>query len=90
MIRLLIFCFRTADECGESRHPQKVMKALGITYQIAVPQSINDSWEFWNCENVPDKLPAYIEARNDADPMKHTGWGLSQQDAELLVKNFVS
>lgn len=64
-------------------HPQKVMKELGITYQHATPQSMGDQWWFWNCENVPDELPPYLEVA-DWDPMKMIGYGLSLEDAEKI------
>jgi len=44
----------------KQEHPQKVMKDLGIKYQHATPQSISNSWWFWNCENIPDKLPSFL------------------------------
>lgn len=65
-------------------HPQKVMEELGITYQHATPQSISDSWWFWNCEGVPDPLPPYLKELDIDDPMKYVGWGLSQEDAEKI------
>lgn len=68
---------------GPSGHPQEVIKKLGITYQHATPQSLYDAWWFWNCENLPDKLPDCITV-SERDPMKHIGWGLSQSDAEAI------
>ena len=62
---------------------QVVMKQLGITYQHATPQSIGDQWWFWNCENIPDPLPSYLEVA-DWDPMECIGWGLSKEDAEKI------
>ena len=35
---------------GEERHPQTVMRALGITYEKAIPQSMGDQWWFFNCK----------------------------------------
>jgi hypothetical protein len=67
----------------EMRHPQIVMKDLGITYQHATPQSICDQWWFWNCENIPDPLPGYLSIL-DVDPMKFVGFGLSQLKAEAI------
>jgi len=64
-------------------HPQAEMKKLGISYQHATPQSMGDQWWFWNCENVPDKLPTHI-TELDTDPMECIGWGLSQDDAEKI------
>lgn len=73
-----------ADESGnERRHPQEVMKSLGITYQHATPQSIADQWWFWNCKNVPDELPRYL-SELDVNPQECIGWGLSQELANLI------
>ncbi len=81
----LQYCLMTADfECNEKRHAQAVMQELGITYQHATPQSVSDSWWFWNCENVPDALPPYLSPLN-VDPMKAIGWGLSQEEAEAIA-----
>jgi hypothetical protein len=71
--------------CNETRHPQVVMKELGITYQHATPQSMGDMWQFWNCQNVPEKLPDYL-AEFKTDPMDHIGYGLSEADA-IKIKN---
>ncbi|MDH3325877.1 MAG: hypothetical protein OEM38_04065 [Gammaproteobacteria bacterium] len=64
-------------------HPQAVMKELGITYQHATPQSIADQWWFWNCENIPDELPQFLEEMNN-DPMTCIGFGLSEETAEKI------
>ncbi len=64
--------------CKEGKHPQQVMEDLGITYQEATPQSIADQWWFWNCKNVPDKLPEYLSDLN-LDPMECIGFGLSKE-----------
>jgi hypothetical protein len=69
---------------GEMRHAQTVMRQLGITYQVATPQSICDQWWFWNCANVPDPLPSYLTPLG-LDPMKCVGWGLSQEEAEAIA-----
>lgn len=66
-----------------SEHPQVVMKQLGITYQRATPQSLGDQWWFWNCENVPDILPSYLEDLNLL-PIDCIGYGLSKEDAEEI------
>lgn len=75
-------------DCKEERHPQLVMKELGITYQHATPQSIADLWQFWNCENVPEKLPSFIEEL-DADPKEWIGFGLSKEDVEQIKQGHV-
>jgi hypothetical protein len=66
-------------------HPQKIMKNLGITYQYAVPQSLYDAWHFWNCKNVPEKLPPYLEIM-DWNPKNFIGYGLSEEMAFNLLK----
>jgi hypothetical protein len=71
---------------GEKRHAQAIMKDLGITYQYSTPQSISDSWWFWNCENIPDNLPEYFSELK-VDPMKCIGYGLSE-DAAIKIKNY--
>lgn len=68
---------------GEDRHAEKVMRELGITYQSSVPQSIADQWWFFNCQNIPENLPSFLE-RADFEPMRLIGHGLSQQDAEAI------
>jgi hypothetical protein len=70
---------------NENRHPQDVMKALGISYQYAVPQSIADQWWFFNCENVPSLLPSYLTELN-IDPIKCIGHGLSVDMALEIIK----
>lgn len=80
----LRYCMWTADECGEYRHPQAVMRALGITYQVSTPQSICDQWWFWNCSGMPSALPAYLSSL-DLDPHEQIGYGLSQEGADLIA-----
>ncbi len=46
--------------CGEIRHPEVVMKVLGINYKQSVPHSIADVWIFEDCLNVPETLPDYL------------------------------
>lgn len=64
-------------------HPQEAMRELGITYQVATPQSLGDMWWFWNCNNLPDKLPPFLTELR-LDPMKCIGYGLSKLDAEKI------
>jgi len=68
-----------------TKHPEKVMKSLGISYQHSTPQSIADQWWFWNCENVPDTLPEYLEIL-ELDPLCCIGFGLSAEDANSISK----
>jgi hypothetical protein len=67
----------------KQEHAQKVLKELGITYQHATPQSMGDQWWFWNCENIPDPLPPFLDVA-DWNPMEMIGWGLSKEDAEKI------
>ena len=46
---------------GEQRHAQVIMRELGITYRECRPRPIVDDWIFYDCENVPEKLPSYLE-----------------------------
>ena len=72
-------------------HPQKVLKDLGVTYQKAVPQSIADCWWFFGVENLPDDLPddlkRQIEVKDFGDLNRLVGFGLSQDDVDMLLKN---
>ena len=65
-------------------HPQVVMSELGITYQHATPQSIMDCWIFWNCENIPNSLPTYLEIIN-CNPLKAIGYGLDEKTAKKIL-----
>ena len=87
----LRFCMMEAGlGCNENRHPLLVMKELGIKYQHATPQSMGDQWWFWNCENLPKKMPSYLTPLNSykdnkpLDPMDCIGYGLSKEDAESI------
>lgn len=66
-----------------NQHPQKMMSDAGISYQVAVPQSIADCWQFFNCENVPSPLPDFLK-EFVIDPQKMVGFGLSQEMADQL------
>lgn len=61
----LRFCMIEALYCNENRHPQMVMKELGITYQYATSQSMCDQWWFLNCENLPKKMPSYLSIKEN-------------------------
>jgi hypothetical protein len=67
------------------KHAQVLMRELGITYQLAVPQSIGDCWWFFNCENVPTELPEYLSVRDFGDLNELVGFGLSQKNADDLT-----
>lgn len=76
----LRYCLQDADSAGEHRHPSTVLREMGITYQLATPQSVIDQWLFWNCVNIPSKLLPYI-AEFDANPMDYVGKGLTEVEA---------
>jgi hypothetical protein len=67
-------------------HPQKVMRELGIIYEHATPQTISDEWWFWNCENIPNPLPPFLELAT-FEPMEMIGFGLSEEMAIKLSNN---
>ena len=67
-----------------SDHPIAEMKMAGITYQYAVPQSMLDTWYFFNCQNVPNPLPEFLMVL-DVSPMALIGSGLSKEMAMDIV-----
>lgn len=74
---------------SESRHAQTVMKDLGITYQHAICSSVMDCWTFWNCEDVPYELPAFIRIA-EIKPKDFIGHGLSEETATLIESEEMS
>jgi hypothetical protein len=78
------------DMPREFGHAQLAMKALGITYQHATPQSMYDQWWFWNCENIPNPLPGWLSELT-VQPMSAVGYGLTKEEAlEIQNKGFES
>lgn len=69
----------SAAYAGESRHPQEVMRGLGITYERAIPQSMGDQWWLFNCEY--DALPDFITE------MKCDDWLAKQYRLPEAYKN---
>ena len=61
----LKYCYLTAYHHGEERHAQEVMHHLGIEWTTSEPQTLFDSWIFYNCTNVPDVLPPYLSKTED-------------------------
>ena len=49
----------------ETRHPQIVMRDIGITYGEAMPQTMGDCWWFIDCKNVPETLPIPLSILRD-------------------------
>lgn len=80
-----------ADYAGEKRHPEEVMKSLGIHYIHSTPQSMGDQWWFWCCDlwarpdSIGDKpLPSFIEPIDLKDAFKYVGWGISKETAQII------
>lgn len=71
------------DICGMPIHACEFMAALGITYQLAVPQSMSDTWWFFNCENVRSSRPSRLRVL-DKTAQQCVGWGLSQHMADEI------
>ena len=67
-------------------HAMKQMSRLSITYSHSTPQSMGDQWWFWNCENVPEVLPAFLTDLK-LDPAKVVGYGLSEDEAQKIEGN---
>jgi len=65
-------------------HPMRAMTSLGIKFQMAVPQTISDSWWFLNCASVPSTLPSYLKEMKIKNYNDLIGNGLSQEDVDLL------
>lgn len=59
-----------AGYAGELRHPQEVMRELGITYEKAIPQSMGEQWWLFNCQH--GELPKFIK------DMKADNWLVNQ------------
>nr|DAE54946.1 MAG TPA: hypothetical protein [Caudoviricetes sp.] len=47
-----------AAYAGVNKHPEVVMRELGITYELAIPQSMGDQWWLFNCNH--EDLPCFI------------------------------
>jgi hypothetical protein len=56
----LVYHLQAAQEHGENGHPLETLESLGLTYIVATPQSLYDSWWLWGCKNVPYPLPPYL------------------------------
>jgi hypothetical protein len=86
-VRHLRYDMMTASlDCEESRHAQVVMRELGVTYRLAVPQSMADQWWFFDCKNIPEPLPKFLsDSTDDFTPLtKLIGWGLSPENVAML------
>jgi hypothetical protein len=76
------------SECGTiafgfSVHPIKQMRILGIKYDFCVPKSVGDCFWFFDCTNVPSKLPDYLRVmKNPID--EFIGHGLDEIEIARL------
>lgn len=68
-----------ASYAGENRHPQTVMRELGITYEKAIPQSMGGQWWLFNCQH--GTLPKFISE------MKADAWLVGQYQLPQEYKN---
>lgn len=80
----LNFSYYDAFDAGENRHAQEVMQELGITYRHATAHTIADSWCFWNCSNVPERLPPFLK-KIKVSPKQFIGHGLTKEMAEKIA-----
>ncbi len=69
----------------EKLHPVEAMRRLGITYTHSTPQSLGEQWWFWNCDNIPAKLPAFLSVL-DLNPHDQIGYGLSPEEADEIER----
>ena len=84
-MKTLFYDLRTSSEMGILRHPYADMEKLGISYKIAVPQTISDGWLFFGVANLPTPLPAYLML-TDENPEKYIGSGLTENEVKNLNK----
>lgn len=68
-----------ADYAGEQRHPQEVLRELGISYALAVPQSMGEQWWLFDCSY--ETLPSYIT------PMVADAWMVRQYNLPTKYRN---
>lgn len=73
-----------AGFAGDMRHAQEIMKSLGIEYKLAVPQSIVDSWWFFNCTGDMESLPPYVDEL-PGNPADMVGYGLASPEAAEII-----
>lgn len=81
--RFVSLSMQGAYESGMLGHPQNILKAIGIKAMKHVPQTMGDCWDFWNCKDIPEKLPEYISVRPFLSPIE-VRWGLSEKEAVEL------
>lgn len=75
------------EEDFKNLHPQEVINKLGITYTVAVPQSVPDMWQFWGCEHVPENLPSFLKPTDYGNPRKKYSC-LSESQVDKIVAKY--
>ncbi len=82
MAKHLRYCMYMAPM---DKHPQTVMRELGIKYQHSTPQSMADQWWFWNCEvPAPVVLPGFLSELK-IKPHDAIGNGLNKAMADRIA-----
>lgn len=88
IIRNTYCLFLRVDNYQCPTHPQKLLKELNIGYDMAVPQSIGECWDFWNykIKNIPQCDLSILGISFDVrKPYDYIGYGLSMEKVETLV-----
>jgi len=87
MNKLINLCYsiQSAYMLGETDHPQKVVKDLGIFSLNQISQPIADCWQFFGCA-LPDgiELPAYLKTFCVDSYDIFIGFGLDAEEARVL------
>ncbi|RYE40085.1 MAG: hypothetical protein EOP48_25065 [Sphingobacteriales bacterium] len=79
----LRYSIEVADYERETRHPLRVVRELGITFQSENHHQIAAAWLFWNCKGVPADLPPYL-SEYKVDPDDLVGEVLTQEEATRI------
>jgi hypothetical protein len=70
---------------GDMRSAGQIVRDLGLTYSLWVPQTLYDQIWLFNCDNLPDPFPPFISEITES-PRSLIGYGLSAQDAEDVIR----
>jgi hypothetical protein len=84
-LKLDLYALHIFGKDQAKNHPENIMLSLGIQYSHSTPQSMGEMWQFWNCKNIPDKLPEYITIA-DWNPLEWVGYGLSEAKAKEILE----
>ena len=67
--------------------PIQKMTELGITWEKHFVSTISDCVFFFNCKNIPEAIPQYIQVQENRSPLEFVGCGLSENEANQLIEN---